>query len=227
MCGRFTLSKPGNIDKRFNIKSKHPLFDASYNIAPSQALPVIIRKSPNKVVMMKWGFIWDRRAEYGTINIRKESFTEKPFFKRYLIDNRCIIPADGFYEWRKVKLESKEEKYPFFISLKNNTLFGFAGIYNEFVDAEGKPQYYFAIITCSANKIVGEVHDRMPVILKRQDEITWLNPEENNFGKLDRLMKPYSSKKMKLHPVSKRVNSPRNDDSDLIKEFHLVKLPFD
>jgi putative SOS response-associated peptidase YedK len=226
MCGRFTLSKPDKINKRFKIRSKHSLFDASYNIAPSQTLPVVVRKSPNRVVMMKWGFIWDRRAEYGTINIRKESFSEKPFFRKFLLGNRCLIPADGFYEWRKVKLEQKEEKYPFFISLKDNSLFGFAGIYNEFKDAEGKPLYYFAIITCNANRLINEVHDRMPVILERKKEDEWLDSDQKGFDKLDNLMKPYSSMKMKLYSVSKRVNSPRNDDADLIKEFNVAKLPF-
>src|SRR5690554_1334809 len=138
MCGRFTLGpSPEELKKRFKLK-KLPLLNKSYNIAPSRSLPVIIRQSPNRIVMMKWGFVWDKKAKFGTINLRRDSFKEKPFFKRFLLHNRCLIPADGFYEWGILNLEGKEEKYPFYFYLKDRKLFGFAGVYNTLKDAEGK-----------------------------------------------------------------------------------------
>jgi putative SOS response-associated peptidase YedK len=224
MCGRFTLSKPEKIPTRFHTAKKLPLIEASYNIAPSQTLPTIVRKSPNRVVMMRWGFVWNKDSKYGTINIRSETTKEKPFFRKFLLTSRCIVPSDGFYEWRTVNLEGKEEKYPFFICLKERKMFGFAGIYNKLADAEGRPQFYFAILTCSPNSKVKEVHHRMPVILGKKSENEWLDPETRDFDRLYSLLKPYPEGEMKLHPVSKRVNSPRNDDEDLIKPFEELKL---
>lgn len=224
MCGRFVVAKPEKIEKRFKTSNKLPMFTASYNIAPSETLPTIVRKSPNQIVMMRWGFIWSKNSKYGTINIRSETTKEKPFFKKFLLTKRCIIPSDGFYEWRTVNLEGKDEKYPFFIYLKNKKMFGFAGIYNDFKDAEGKPHYTFAILTCPPNKTVKEVHHRMPVILKDKDEENWLNPENDDFMKLYKLLKPYPAKDMGLHAVSRRVNNPRNDDPKLVEPYEELKL---
>jgi putative SOS response-associated peptidase YedK len=149
---------------------------------------------------------------------------EKKYFQKILLTQRCIIPADGFYEWRTVNLEGKDEKYPFFIYLKNRPLFGFAGLYNKLEDAEGKPLYTFAILTCPPNSIVKEVHHRMPAILEEKDENSWLDTENKDLKGLHKIIKPYPSKRMSLHPVSKRVNSPRNDDEKLIERFEEAKL---
>lgn len=215
MCGRFTLGNPGKIQKRFKTSNKSPLFDPSYNIAPSQTVPVVTRNSPNKITLMRWGFVWNKNANYGTINIRKETTKEKKYFQRILLNNRCIIPADGFYEWKTINLEGKDEKYPFFIFLKGRPLFGFAGLYNLLTDAEGKPYYTFAILTSPPNSVVKRVHHRMPAILRENDEDYWLNPKNKDFGNLYKLINPYPTENMKLHPVEKRVNDPRNDDKEL------------
>jgi putative SOS response-associated peptidase YedK len=171
--------------------------------------------------MMKWGLVWSRSASHGTINLRAETTKEKPFFKKFLLEKRCLIVADSFYEWGMVDLEGKEEKYPFNFYLKNRRLFGFAGVYNELPDAEGKPVYTCAILTCPPNKLVKKVHNRMPVIIGEKSEGTWLNPHNNDFNKLFNLLKPYPVDDMSMHIVDKRVNNPRNDDEDLVGKIDM------
>ncbi|MGD8744239.1 MAG: SOS response-associated peptidase [Candidatus Woesebacteria bacterium] len=224
MCGRFTIATPEKIPSRFNTSDKMPLFEKSYNVAPSQTLPTITRNSPNKITMMRWGYMWSKTSKHATINIRRESTKDKPYFKKILLSQRCILPADGFYEWKKVKSEEQLKKLPYYVYLENNPLFGFAGLYNRLLDAEGKPVYTFAILTCPPNKLVKKVHSRMPCILERKDEDSWLNPENKNFDKLYSFLEPYPPKNMRLHPVSKEVNNPRNDNEKLIKPFEEKKL---
>jgi len=227
MCGRFTITTPEKIEKRFITTNKLPMFEASWNVAPSQMIPTITRNSPNKITMMKWGFIWSKDSKFGSINIRSESTKEKPFFKYFLLDKRCLIVADSFYEWGVVNLEGKDEKYPFNFYLNDRELFGFAGVYNDFKDAEGKPYYTCAILTCPPNNVVKRIHNRMPVIIQEKDEDYWLDPENKDFDKLYKLLSPYPEADMKMHIVSKRVNSPRYDDPDLVKKFtdKAVRLP--
>jgi putative SOS response-associated peptidase YedK len=167
--------------------------------------------------MMKWGFLFGKDSKFGTINIRSETTREKPFFKHFLLDKRCLIVADSFYEWGVVNLEGKSEKYPFNFYLKDRKLFGFAGIYNDFADAEGKPYYSCAILTTTPNKLVSKVHNRMPVIIREMDEDNWLDPENREFDNVYDLLKPYPASKIQMHIVDKRVNSPRNDNPKLIE----------
>jgi uncharacterized protein YerC len=136
--------------------------------------------------------------------------------EKFLLTKRCIIPATGFYEWKSIKLEKGEEKYPFYIYLKNRNLFGFAGLYNTLKDAEGKPHYTFAILTCPSNSFLEKVHSRMPCILEEKDEESWLNPDNRDFSNLYKLLKPYPKRDIKFHPVSKDVNNPKNDTLKLI-----------
>jgi putative SOS response-associated peptidase YedK len=184
MCGRFTVARPEKIEARFKTSNRLPLFEPSWNISPSQTIPVITRNSPNKIVMMKWGLVWNKDSKFGTINIRSESTREKPFFRNYLLNKRCLIVADSFYEWGEVNLEGINEKYPFNFFLKDRKLFSFAGLYNDFTDAEGKPYYTCAILTTTPNKLVSKIHNRMPVIIKEKDEDSWLDPENKDFDAL-------------------------------------------
>lgn len=217
MCGRFTILNPRAINSRFATSNKMPLFKPSYNIAPSGFVPTITRNSPNKITMMNWGLVFSTKVKYGTINLRAESFKEKPIFKHFLSEKRCLIVADSFYEWGEVNLEGKPEKYPFNFFLKDRPLFGFAGIYNDLTNSKGIKTYTCAIITTTPNKVVGKIHNRMPVIIPEDKEDTWLDPENSNFEKLFGLLSPYPENKMKMQIVSKRVNSPRNDDPSLIE----------
>lgn len=197
---------------------KLPNFEKSYNITPSTYNPVIIRNSPNKAVMMKWGFIpaWSKDRKFSLINIRMETLNEKAYFKNILLKNRCLIPADGFYEWKKLDLEGKEEKVPYYFQLEKKGLFSFAGLYSKLTDAEGKDLFTYAIITCHPNSTMKNIHNRMPVIFASGDEDVWLNPDEHSLEKLQNLLLPFSGK-MLLHPVSYRVNNPANDDKRLIE----------
>lgn len=219
MCGRFTLGEPQGITKRFKTSNKLPLFKASWNVAPQQFIPTITRNSPNKITMMNWGLVFSPNVKYGTINLRAESFGEKPFFKHFLLDKRCLIVADSFYEWGEVNLEGKPERYPFNFFLKERPLFGFAGVYNDIVNSKGIKTYTCAIITTTPNEKVKTVHNRMPVILKEKDEDSWLDPENKDLDKLLKLLAPYPADEMSMYVVSKLVNSPRNNDPRLIEEF--------
>lgn len=171
---------------------------------------------------MRWGFRFGKTSDFGTINIRSESVKEKPFYKHFLLNKRCLIVADSFYEWNKVNLEGKEEKFPYNFFLKGRKLFGMAGLYNDFPDAEGRPIYTCAILTTEPNKVVKPIHHRMPVILNVKDEETWLDSENKEFNKLLLLLRPYHGA-MERNMVSRRVNSPRNDDKELIEKYEQEK----
>lgn len=226
MCGRYTVGTPQDIEKRFLTSNKLPFFKPSWNIAPDQMIPVITKSSPNKITMMKWGFIWNKDAKTGVINIRSESISEKPFFKKFLFNKRCLIIADSFYEWGRVNLEGKEEKYPFNFSLKDGGLFGFAGIYNDLADVDGKPHYCCAIITTKSNSLIRKIHNRMPAIIERNNEDYWLDSENKDFNKLYGFLQSYPADKMKMHIVSKKVNNPKNDNPDLIKKYKLKQYDY-
>ena len=218
MCGRFTLGHPSKIKSRFNTKNSVSDFDASYNISPSQYLPTITRNSPNKITMMRWGMLFGKDSRFGPINIRSETTKDRPYFRKLLLNKRCIVPSDGFYEWKILNLEGKAEKYPFYIYQKDNKLFGFAGLYNRFDDAEGKSYFTFAILTCPPNDAIKTIHNRMPVILQEKDENTWLDNKIEDFETLYYLLKPYPNE-LKFHPVSKDVNNPKYDNENLINAY--------
>src|SRR5687768_10532527 len=169
MCGRYTVTKPEKIVERFETQNKLPLLEPNYNVAPSFTLPIITRNSPNKPVMAKWGFlpVWEYKKPkpFSLINIRSKTCKEKPYFKNVLLSSRCLIPATGFYEWKGLKLEKKPEKMPFFISLKDQELFSFAGVYSMYEDVVGKPHHYCAILTSEPKSFMKDMHSRMPVIL--------------------------------------------------------------
>lgn len=185
--------------------------------------PVITRNSPKRAILMKWGLIpfWakDPKIGYKMINARSEGIETKPTFRKPIRTMRCLIPADGFYEWKSLNLEGKYEKFPWYIGLRNRKLFAFAGIYDSWKDAEGKEILSYSIITTNPNKLIASVHNRMPVILKKEDENTWLD-KESNLQTVLSLLKPYPDNDMVSYPVSKKVNNPENDDYSLIEKTH-------
>ncbi len=214
MCGRFQLSVKGRqISERFNVEVFDEMFSPAYNCAPSQQLPVIANKLPGELRFFRWGLIpfWakDPRIGFKLINARAETLAEKPAFRQALRKRRCLIPANGFYEWRK------SDKTPFRIFLKNEELFAFAGIWESWKDAEGRTVHSFSIITTKANSLMESIHDRMPVILPREREQDWL--KEENVELLTRLLRPFDSKKMEAYPVSTKVDSPKNDGPELVQ----------
>ena len=224
MCGRYSLGKTGEISKRYNVSNYKTLFKPSYNISPGIKAPVIIRQSPNRVVLMRWGLIpfWakDISIGYKMINARAEGIENKPAFRRPLRISRCLVPSDGFYEWKRLNLEGKEEKYPWYIGLKDQEIFSFAGLFDKWSDAEGKEIYSYTIITCEPNDLLEEIHNRMPVILKKEDEDKWLD-KFTALNDILKLLKTYPAEDLQSYPVSRRVNNPENDDKDLIKPQEL------
>ena len=215
MCGRFTLAiDPETLQSRFIISSETFLEHLPrYNIAPQQLVPVIIQRDGGRTPeLMRWGLIpfWAKDASIGNklINARAETLAEKPSFKRSFKRRRCLIPADGFYEWRK---GGGGKKTPVRIMLKSEAPFAFAGLWDAWQPPEGDKISSFTIITTEPNELIKPIHHRMPVILRAEDEDAWLNPEMQDTNHLTAFLKPYPAEKLRFYEVSELVNSPMND----------------
>ncbi len=214
MCGRFQLSVKGKqISERFNVEVFDEFYKPNYNCAPSQKLPVITNTEQNKLSYYKWGLVpfWakDPKIGYKLINARAETILEKPSFNNALKNRRCLVPANGFYEWKKDK-----NKTPYRIFLKTENIFSMAGIWETWNDAENRPMHTFSIITTEANELIESIHNRMPVILSPEDENNWLNNED--VQSLQKLLIPFDSLKMTTYTVSNKVNSPKNKTEEII-----------
>jgi putative SOS response-associated peptidase YedK len=196
MCGRFTATfEFSDIRVRWNLDRDLPRYTPRFNVAPetSPNIPVIVRrKGANECRFMQWGLIpsWAKDPTIGnqTINARAESLTEKPAFKHLVGSRRCIIPADGFYEWRK---EGKR-KVPMWVYLKTKEPFGLAGLWDVWRKPDGKKVESFTIITTEPNELVRPIHNRMPVILQPEDEEQWLDASRTTFAKARLVLKPPS-----------------------------------
>jgi putative SOS response-associated peptidase YedK len=225
MCGRFTnKAKPEQIKAEFKVGAKNPnLFQPRYNIAPSQMIDVVFEPETERILsQLKWGLVpsWSKDAQTskGLINARAETLTEKPSFREAFKTRRCIIPASGFYEWQKKGTGAKQ---PFYFYLKDKEVFGFAGLWEEWLDKQsGELLETCTIITTEANEVLKPVHERMPVILKPESYDEWLDTKVKDTNKLQELLKPYSSKEMDSHAVSKNVNIPESNSAELIKPMN-------
>jgi putative SOS response-associated peptidase YedK len=169
------------------------------------------------MVIMQWGLIphWvkDPKKSMHPINAKAETLAEKPMFQSLLKNKRCLVPASGFYEWKK----DGKRKIPYYIHLKDSPLFAFAGLYDIWYDAFNKAHPTFTVITTDANELVAPLHDRMPVILRREDESRWLAGDAPSSGEMKKILEPYPASEMDAYPVSPRVNSPVDDDVLLIQ----------
>lgn len=219
MCGRYGLSidDAKKVYERFDVENKLYEIKPRYNIAPAQMNPVITSNSPNHIRYMFWGLIpfWakDKKFAYKTINARSEDIDQKPSYKKPFQLQRCLVPATGFYEWTKTK-----PAVPYYFELKNQALFAFAGLYDVWKNPkDGQELYSYTIITTRPNDVVAKVHHRMPVILKKEDEDFWLNPDVVESERLLPLLKPYPGEDMTMHQVSTNVNKPFYDDRSLIE----------
>ncbi len=220
MCGRFTQKAPWEkVKKEFTVKtSESNLFTPRYNIAPMQIIPVVRDAASERVIQaLKWGLVpsWAKDAAIGNrmINARAETLTEKPSFREAFSKRRCLIPTSGFYEWKKTGSGAKQ---PFYFYLKEKDVFGFAGLWEEWLDRDsGELLETFTIITTEANDVLKPVHDRMPVIIKAENYDQWLDPKVKNTEKLEKLLAPYPAGEMDSHTVSKAVNSPTADSPEL------------
>lgn len=222
MCGRFSQTQSLNqLTTRFLIPDAVLDLKPRYNIAPSQDVSVVINQSGKRSLnLFHWGLIpsWAKERAIGNkmINARAETLKEKPSFKRLIQKKRLLIPADGFYEWQKDA--TGKTKTPFFIGLKSKELFGFAGLWDVWKSPEGEEVRSFTIITTDANGVLRPIHDRMPVILKKEDEAAWLDPELQ-LEKVLGFLAPYPETEMVAYPVSRLVNSPKNDSPECVQQI--------
>lgn len=226
MCGRFSiaLSREEVIQILKNDYGIDDLKDGivipRYNVAPGQEVISIINDGKNnRVGTIKWGFVpsfaKDEKVGFGMINAKAETLREKPAFRLSLKTRRCVILADGFYEWQK----NDQSKQPMRIQLINRPIFPMAGIWSIFVRSDGTKLYTCSIITCEANQMMKKIHDRMPVILTKENEKIWLNPLITDSDQLITLLTPYDSKLMSYYPVSNLVNSSTNENPDIINKI--------
>jgi len=216
MCGRFVLiADPNLIQQEFNL-SAAPDMAMRYNIAPTQTLPVIINDKADEVSYLRWGLVpsWAKDAAGAAKmnNARSETAAEKPSFRTPFKRRRCLIPASGFYEWQV----REKGKAPMFIHLKNRDVFGMAGFWDVWRSPEGEELRTFSILTTDGNDFMQPIHDRMPVILRREDYALWLSSDDVPVEKLKALMKPYDSSDMTAYEVSKVVNNARMDTPECI-----------
>jgi putative SOS response-associated peptidase YedK len=212
MCGRFTLTTDlDRLEERFSFRTTKLRYVPRYNIAPSQQVLTVLDGEGRHAELLHWGLIpsWAKDPAIGNrmINARAETLAEKPSFRRALQKRRCLILADGFYEWKK---EGKK-KAPMFIGLKSHEPFAFAGLWETWKSPEGEPIHSCTIITTEPNTLMTSIHNRMPVILSRDAEAVWLDRTIEDAQKLLPLLVPYAAKVMDAYAVSPLVNSPRND----------------
>lgn len=224
MCGRFTLFADYNdIIDRFNIEAaiQEELYHPSYNIAPSNSvLSVINDGTKNRLGFLRWGLVppWakDEKIGYKLINARAETLIEKPSFRDAFKKRRCLVIADSFYEWKR---SQDKPKTPMRIKLKSNELFAMAGLWERWKSPAGKTIYSCTVITTAPNELMKDIHDRMPVILKPEDEKVWLNPAINDINPLNHLLKSLPEEMMEAYEVSSLVNSPKNNSPNLIQQI--------
>lgn len=218
MCGRYVIAGTTELSERFQLRHIPQSLFPTYNAAPSQHLPVVLQREDERVLeLLLWGLIprWQRKDGGATptpINARAETLLEKPMFKSLVTKKRCLVPANGFYEWRR----TGGPKQPFYIHPTDQPLFAFAGLYDEQPNDDGEVIGSYTIITTSPNELMTRIHDRMPVVLRREDEADWLDPAVTDPG-IVALLQPYPAEAMAAEPVSTAVNNTRNDGPDLIE----------
>ncbi|MFZ1704985.1 MAG: SOS response-associated peptidase [Saprospiraceae bacterium] len=222
MCGRSSLTKTeAEIEKRFHatfyseeLEKYNPL--PNYNVAPTQYHPVITNLDSNHIHLYKWGLVpfWAKDHKIGAsmINARSETILDKPAFKKSVQQKRCIIPLDGFFEWKKIS----GEKIPYRIQTSDQEIFTVAGLWDSWNSPEGSKIFTFTIITVPSNEYLQKLHDRMPAILNPDEEKIWLD-NDVPVTTLMSLLKPYPSEHTTAYRVDKAVNNVRNNDPELIR----------
>ena len=222
MCGRFAQRTPAKtLSKAFQVEEM-PEIEPRYNIAPTQDI-ISIRQIENgrEAVFLKWGLVpsWAKDVSIGAklINARSETVTEKPSFREAFKQRRCVIPADGFYEWQR----TGGKKQPYFFSMQDEHPFGFAGLWEKWRAINGQALETCTILTTEANDVLKPVHDRMPVILHSEDYDQWLDNDSRKLDLLQELLRPYPSAEMVSYLVSTQVNSTSNFGADLITPLEI------
>ncbi|HWE63796.1 MAG TPA: SOS response-associated peptidase [Chloroflexota bacterium] len=213
MCGRYTLTNTGQLALRFGVAEAD--VEPRYNIAPSQEVPIIVAGRDGPALReARWGFrpAWlGDSANAAPINARAETLLERPLFRGAVATHRCLIPADGFYEWQA--RPGQKAKQPFYIRLRDGALFAFAGLYTAGKD---DAEDTCALITTRPNALMAPIHDRMPAILRREDEAAWLDPELTIPEAVLGYLEPYPESLMQAYPVSTLVSNVRHEGPDLV-----------
>jgi len=218
MCGRYRLSRRKQIiEQYFGSDSGEEVWNPRYNLAPTQPVPVIRQSAKEPVRQlsrMRWGLIpsWAKDASGAAmmINARSETASTKPAFREPLKFRRCLIPADGYYEW----LRTGKSKQPYCFEVNDAELFAFAGLWDCWKDPGGGWITTCSILTTTANAVTSAVHHRMPVILSPGSYDRWLDPGMRNAAAASELLQPYDARPMRCYPVSSRINDPANDDEE-------------
>lgn len=222
MCGRYTISvEEEALLTRFKVWECQGQHSPRYNVAPTQNNPVVLVNRENKRIMapMRWGLIpsWAKEEAIGNkmINARKETVTQKPSFKTAFMKRRCLVPADGYYEWQKPGTPGR--RTPFRIVLKSREVFAFAGLWDIWKNKEGDIIPSYTIITTEADDLVSKIHPRMPVILKPENEDGWIDPTPRDSGTLIKLLESYPADLTEMYEVAPIVGKANIDFEDFIK----------
>jgi putative SOS response-associated peptidase YedK len=221
MCGRFTLFSSGeSLIRTFGVAGLPDHLIARYNIAPTQAVTVV-RVNPERrereSALLRWGLVpfWATDPGIGNrlINARAETAAERPAFRAAFRHRRCLVPVDGFYEWRRRRGGSKQ---PFFVRMRDGNPFGLAGLWERWEGGDGGVLESCTVLTTDGNAVVAPIHDRMPVIIPPESYDLWLDPSVRKPDLLQPLLRPYPAAEMVAYPIDERVNNPRIDDESLI-----------
>jgi putative SOS response-associated peptidase YedK len=232
MCGRYTITVTmDELMVRFLFGGHGSKYGPRYNIAPGQWIPAIIggtasgdpeQAALNRFGELRWGLVphWSQEENSGgkPINLRIETAAQKPGFRKILERKRCLVPADGFYEWKT----AGTKKQPVRFVMKDRSLFGMAALYDSWVMEDGSKLHSCAILTTEPNTIVAEVHSRMPVILRQEDESKWLDRGVTNAELLLSLCRPYNPEEMTSYEVDPRVGNVRNDDPECLEPLRTL-----
>jgi putative SOS response-associated peptidase YedK len=228
MCGRYRLSRRKQIvEEYFDTASGEEDWTPRFNIAPTQSV-LVIRQNPKEPVRelssMRWGLIpgWakDSSVAASLINARSETAATKPAFRDALKSRRCLIPADGFYEWSG----AGKARQPYCFDVNGGELFAFAGIWDRWNDPSGQWVKSCSILTTTPNAVTAAVHDRMPVILDPDGYDRWLDPGMTDVNAASELLKPYDARLMRCYPLSTRVNSVAHDDEECSAPVELAEI---
>jgi putative SOS response-associated peptidase YedK len=219
MCGRYTLYTPvETLAEEFGLTGPLPNLQPNYNVAPTQEVPAVVAGNDGgrRLEMLRWGLIssWAEDPGIGSqmINARSETVAEKPSFRRAFKERRCLIPADGFYEWQK----TNGSKQPYHVWMEGERPFAFAGLWESWNRSGGEEIRSYTILTTGANEFMNEIHHRMPVILPPDDYELWLDPDVHERDLLLPLLAPYAGE-MEAYPVGRKVNSPSNNEPGCVE----------
>lgn len=217
MCGRFAIAYTMGLLARFGVKQEIEGLEPRFNVAPTQMVPIVISESPNQAVMMRWGLIpfWAKDQKIGNrlINARAENLKKSPAYRTSFKSRRCIVPATGFYEWKK----AGDEKAPYYVHMKDDSPFGLAGLYDRWKNPKGEEVLSFTIVTTVPNKLLAPIHNRMPVILRKGHEDLWLRKGPLDEEEVVPVFRPYPVRPMEAYKVSTEVSNPRNDSERIIR----------